>query len=1409
MKIRAKFLSRCAIGLLPLFLLLGCDPAALEQACNDGDQSACKIFAALSSTEELLTEQLADATEDEKPIIEAYHACEGGDAAACSEMKGYEEDASTAELVKGVRDNFNTRAAEQLNNVDPNVLASQCASGDQKSCTQKAEYDKLAAAIADSEAKMAEMDALLTEAASLQTQCDAGDTDSCIKLNDIQQEVNALQALLGQNADLIDDMSAELREQGLTQVTRFNEDTGEVEDVFVDASGNTQEFERSYTGNVTVTGTVAISFISSVDEQALADNTASGKPRGKVTVSANKKLLVYAIEGDGSRVLITKDITVTINTADATTGDLGFTVKGLKDNTNYVFAFVDVNTTTSKTLVMQAVVTAKAEPTAEDAVLVSPESTVVAEVVVSQVKDAFLSAKTSFSQKLVSQVVTKARLETQAEVAEQGLPSVVIHKTVSVTNLKLTEVKSTEVSKLVGQVASRTEFKKAISSVKIEAKRLAVELDSMRGSKDVDTNRAIKRRLIERVFAELNGDDEGDNGDPKFLLDFFADKTVEGYTSSTQHVLDDILDGLEWRDDVLSSPAMNTLSSDDAITKFGETISYMLTLLQEKEDALKDGTEVSAESQEKLADMPPVLQALFPLREKEKWASVTGETLLTAPQIIVLVSFVVEKYIPSKLGNELMKDDFTASQGDGNTGINTERKEAVEFANPGPLLTRMGFDPSQYSGVEIMHFEARPDRVWIENADGHGGQERDALNVTACIGDEVSIMMGHMGMDNPNAAMNVSPGPEGGTGDPNGGGAGDPNCGGAGDPNCTPNNGGGNNLNVTDVMLSYPAKDSAGSIVQKTIALNPAQDGGGGQESCFVLSPWNHQNGQPNRSDRIVSDFATGVYKVTALSDGETLERGFHRIMITGLRNVAPTLTNPVGEPRWPGEQASQADRNRFDIAMQSYSPTTFAADDDGYARITVEWEDPKITLPEGLDVVMAYDLDIGRNSQSQCDENGCGQWQHIYATWEGRGDHRIVGNSLEIPVPLASIEPNDPPYDLNMNVTFIDAKTGDHIGQGGHAHARFRVGTPLDPTTEFTVKGDVRLPDDMSASDSYRVVLMREYDVPPTSDFVRQWTHVRETVAVSAVLAAGATEYTLTATLGDMLERKQGWTNFVLFNDVDRNGKIDDNDHPQYWPHDHASMNVRDGQVWMEECGMNDEGHHECHSDVVDGESILDGPFLCGADYEACSGAGGVEIDDDLFGGAGGENNGEPQSLSAGFFKVVLEDEAVTIEGVFDNPFAADLSSSFVPSIALSPAPQADGTTPSVQQLYHQLYDDTLGVTDDNGNETSRKGRFMMVSDGHSFVLVKRVRGMDWCDPKLDEIDHPVQVVVSTEKVSVMKSHMTEVNDAFKDAVGQQVSDFSDSCVPEGMANIDDGTMGPDDGNIGAGGAGDGQTAQ
>jgi hypothetical protein len=863
-----------------------------------------------------------------------------------------------------------------------------------------------------------------------------------------------------------------------------------------DTGGDTGD-TNPYSGDATVSGSIDVSSLSSSDTALLARHLPKGasgsgklfKQRLAKSYIEDAVVKLYVIGEDGS--LEDTDITGTLSLDE--NGDPVYAFSGVADGVSYVVRYVKlVGDGQALELKANAYVPAGATEPEGGSVSVSPKTTVVMETLVNAILDA--TNGTGISQAIVNSIIAavKAAIEALVDSGLIQIPSMVVEATgTTIDEIAASQLTNDDVANAAGMLLSDSSVDTELGAMK--STTLAARFDINSVSTDVE-----KGALIVRVFDEMLNDGSA----PGFMVEFLTDVYVAGTTKTIGQMVDAIAAGLQFRSDVPTPD----ISKSAAIAAFKQKLTDINTLL----DHQTAGT-LSDSEKSQLAGVPPVIMGLFPIANRTTWENLTTSTTLNVPQAIAMTIYVVDVYISEAFSD--LQSTITATAADG-AGVSYNKEEPFNFDPmvPGSIMDALGFYQvyQNYAGIDIFDLWIHPGRAWIESSPGQG-TEVEMLSAGTCLSD-VAQMVAQF---NPNLGGQTAA-----------------------------------DLTAATVTLSYPKSNGTTGTVDLVSEASLMQGGPGGPggfgESCYILDPFREamagqdpnagpQNGpmQPDTT-RIVSDFGSGTYTVTVVLDGQTVTKSFVKKVITGMTKATPTLVTPHGFPNWPGNGASQAELDAFNVAMQAFNEsgtTVFSAnvdtDDDGVndvAKVTVSWNAPTVTLPAG--VKMGYNMDLGKGG---CDQNGC-TWDPIFNTW----DHNktLFTTSFTIPVNLVK---DTTPYQLNVGIVFLDATTGEMLGQGGNAHAEFLVSDPLDTTQTFTIHG--------TAVDGYKVVLVREVENKDslTNRFTR--TSVEEVDVVDGA-------YDLTPTIGDFVDTlyRGAWYNIIMFSDSDGTPGFSNGDQ-QYWP--------------------------------------------------------------------------------------------------------------------------------------------------------------------------------------------------------------------------------------------------------------------
>lgn len=851
-----------------------------------------------------------------------------------------------------------------------------------------------------------------------------------------------------------------------------------------------------YSGAAKISGSIDVSGLSSSDQAVLSKRlpirAAKAGQLHKVDYTTDAVAKLYIVGEDGS--LTDTGITGTLST-DAD-GNPTYSFDGVKDGLNYVVRYLKM-VGSGQVLELKGNVTVPNGATAQQGDgSISPKTTVVVETLISAILDA--TSGTGISQEIVNNIISavKSAIQTLVDSGAIQIPSMVVEA-------------SGDTIDAIASTSTQNSSLDAASGVLLSNDSVGAELGVVKAQTQADkfnmadlTTDDAKRAFMTKVFKEMVDDSSGEGGVPTFMLNFFADKYIAGTTKTVGQIMDAVAAGLMFQ----GTPP--DISKSATIKAFGDHLVRIYTLLDKK-----DAGTITDDEKKELSDIKPVFLGLFPIAERSTWSALSASTLLNVPQGIAMTVYITDVYIAQAFAG--MQATYTASDA-GGAGVSSEKQQPYDFNPmvPGSLMDMLGFYSvyQNYAGLDIDNLWIHPGRAWIESSPGNG-HEVDMLSAGACISD-VATMVHQFRPDLP-----VS----------------------------------GADLSSATVTLTYPKADhTTGTIALVSEASlmgdmgGPGGPGGNG-DSCFIIDPWREATAGKDMSTvsgpiqpdvtRIISDFASGTYTITLSLGSDTVTKSFTKKVITGMTKAYATLVTPAGFPNWPGNGASQEEMDAFNQAMDAFNASggsaNFAAnvdtDSDGVydaAKIVVTWKAPTVTLPDG--VKMGYQLDLGKGG---CDMSGC-SWEHIFSTW----DHNkmLFTTSFTLPVNLPKQEQTDTrSYQLNVNVVFIDSTTGEMLGQGGNAHAEFRVADPLDKTKTFTITG--------TAVDGYKVVLFREVENPDslTNRFTR--TAIKEVDVTSGT-------YSLTPTIGDFLDYPKAMFNIVMYQDTDGSGSFSNGD-MQIWP--------------------------------------------------------------------------------------------------------------------------------------------------------------------------------------------------------------------------------------------------------------------
>lgn len=925
--------------------------------------------------------------------------------------------------------------------------------------------------------------------------------------------------------------------------------------------------------------------------------------------------------------------------------DGSFVVDGVKDGVNYIVRYVQ-RTTTGKVLELKS--RAYVPPMGSGGGTGVPEVRVEVApettVIVEAIVSAVLEATegTGISDEVVAKI---------ADAVEQTVKSLIEKKVIALPSSFVVDAPAQDLQELE---TARVENKRLtdaagqiLATDDVAASMNVLKAEVQFGAPGESATDEEKAALVKRVFRQLIGG----GGVPDFFVRFFADLYVQGVTATPAKLLGAVSAGLGGAD-----------TSGD-LDEFKATLARAYDLLGK--------TEKTESEKRELAEIPPIVFGLFPAPQAESdvdWSTDLAEdTDLSVPQGIALVVFSVDEH-------------------------ETDETPFDPFAS-GSLMDLFHFwgVVDRYAGPDVFDLWVYPGTVWIEQTndqgDPAGGQDVDALSAGACVGDVEKMMM--------SASSPASS--EGGSVDPWAG--------------------------VT-AKLKYPKRDGSFGVVELVPEASlPEAKNDFPFGPCFVIDPWREgtksQEGdwwEPNL-ERVVSDFDSGTYTVRVYdADGtELVSKSFERKVIVGMRDARAKLITPREFPEFPGPNASPEEQDAFDRATQEYfrtgGDTHFAAnacvdetapctEPDG-AKVTVSWDPPEVTLPDG--VKLAYEIEVGRNVCESGSTGPC-QWNMIYSTWDR--DRNIYATSFTLPVVLPKTDPGEEPYELNVRVEFVDARTGDHLGEGGWSHARFYVGDPVDPDATFAIVGKVTGEDPSAPGD--------RAPGPKVALFWERWnpeaeTNEMGTLAVSDVADDGT--YKLEPTIGSFFKAPAGaWFGVVAFWDEDRNGGYNEVSDPGGWTYrEYSAWPDWNQSIWFDTwggvvkvntdvCATDGSGCKHSEVVVVGGETVKGPNFTLGgvAIPGSAGGQDWASYDDD----GDGLTNGDEQTLGTDPWNWDSDWDGCPDGSEVDATGGDPLDPNLVPEncgVAGSPTAPADGVA---------LYQATCSVCHGNLDSTTVQDR-------------------------------------------------------------------------------------------------------
>ena len=751
------------------------------------------------------------------------------------------------------------------------------------------------------------------------------------------------------------------------------------------------------------------------------------------------------------------------------------------------------------------------------------------------------------------------------------------------------------VDNLVGKLLSDEEVSGGLN--KLEDAAVA---DTFAVPETFDPNSADDKEEARNIVDDLFRKDEkgGDeDGTPQFFINFFGDQYAQGAMKTVDQVISAIFQGVQI--DASDTVDITQFTKANALTAFTseligiyDAIDVLATL--EAKDTLTEAEEGQLQVlREELGDLNLIL-GIFPPEKKAEWQALNADSLISVPQAITIIFFTLDNYLADLKGFE-RNDEGQLEESDG-----------VDF-DPENLLALYGFDPAdttqqaEYANVEVNWLDVHPGRVWISSAGGDGnGGEVDILQMFTCVDayPEVLFDIASVSLTYPNKAGTAT----------------------------------------TTVELKTET-EIYGSTTTAGDGTGGDTTGGdeGGKNACYTINPWAEsdvlaRSGNPAYGDEqqglnydaiwndlvdsgvVVTDFGSGEYTLTVTYSKDGVDQpdasfSFNKLIITGLSGLFPDFTTPLGLPNAPEGNVSPEEWEAFNAAQSAFTMTTFATAD----AVRFDWEAPALLastpLPDG--VVAVYNLDIGRDvcgddPDTDFIEDYC-RWNHLFSSRETGS--QIFGTSFELPQEarskLTTLALTDTPYQVNLNVEFIDENTGEYLGNGGHAQAPFRIGEVLDLTATFTLTGNVANAPSANASDlitAYKVAAVKEscaedktaeafsdtYYDEAAGGFVTveyfPWVCTSETLSISALTedGEGGHTYSLTPSMIDMMGGSHNsWIDIRLFIDANDNGQVDQGTEANnyqgermFWSNSHVNFNSWGGVLRIngESCDANKE---------------------------------------------------------------------------------------------------------------------------------------------------------------------------------------------------------------------------------------------
>ena len=893
-------------------------------------------------------------------------------------------------------------------------------------------------------------------------------------------------------------------------------------------------------------------------------------------------------------------------------GNPQFIIEGMGDGINYI---VEVMVTVDgETLDLKSLAFVPEGETKSEKAVMDPISTVIAEAIKDKVVNSFFeTGGDTLAQNYIADLT-----ETLVVSIEEAL---VDNPDLSSADFETAIDSDAGVDALVSKLLSDDDIAGDLNKIEdaAVADTFAVPEDFASG----DEGQEEARNIVEDL---LNKDSEGDGGGaPQFFIDFFGDQYQLGTLKTVDEIITAIFTGIEF--DVENTPAavLATLTREAALAAFITELNDIYVAI-DTVATLEDKATLSAAEETELQNLRDdlsdlnLLLGIFPPESRAEWQSLTGSSTFTVPQAISLIFYTLDEFLAGLKSVERNDDG------------QLEEEDGVDF-DPVELLVLYGFDPDDaaqqaiYANLEVNWLDVHPSQIWLSSANAGNGGEVDILQMFTCVDAYPEEL-----------------------------------------------------FDISAVSLIYPSKDGLSSTTvslktESELYGNNGGEGGGGNDTCFTLNPWAEsdilaQSGNPEYGSEdqglnydkiwedlvdsgvVVTDFGSGDYVLTVSYSKEGVVQAdatftFNKSIITGLSNLFPQFTMPLGLPNPPEGAAKPEDWDAFNEAQAAFEMTNWAT-----ANMAMfEWNEPALLattpLPEGI--VAVYNLDIGRDVCSESNDgfNEC-RWEQVFSSWETGS--QIFGTSFVLPEDaLSRLTPlalTDTPYQANLSINFIDENTGEFVGSGGWTQAPFRIGEELDLDQPFTISGMVTgapsedfFDNDTNAAytvDKYKVAAVREscdedrtaepftdnYFDEELGQFVSveyfPWICTSETLAISALTAAdGGHTYSLMPSVLDMMgNSSNSWIDIRMFIDANDDGVIDQGTEannyfgePQFWSQGSVNFNTWGGVLRI-------SSHGECNENGCGDfseEIVLPGETYEGPDFEVFGhgGDGGGDGDD------------------------------------------------------------------------------------------------------------------------------------------------------------------------------------------------------